>query len=53
MLSIELFLLTLNWAEEFIVPPAGLPNQGLIKITMQCIDFTKKNFPRGVLPVSC
>ena len=24
-------ILTLNWAEELIVPRAGLPNQGLIK----------------------
>ena len=24
-------ILTLNWAEELIVPPAGLPNLGLIK----------------------
>ena len=24
-------ILTLDWAEELIVPPAGLPNLGLIK----------------------
>ena len=47
------FLITLKWAEELNVPLAGLPNQGLIKSTMQSIDFTKKNFLRGVLPASC
>ena len=31
MLSIVLFILTLNWAGEMIMPFAGLPNQGLMK----------------------
>jgi hypothetical protein len=42
MLSIVLFLLTLNWAEELIVPPAGVPNQGLLKSTMQNIDYQEE-----------
>ena len=31
MLSIALFKKALNRAEELIVPPASVPNQGLIK----------------------
>ena len=28
------FHITLNWAEELIMPPASLPNQGLLKSTL-------------------
>ena len=47
------FILTLNQAKEIIVPPAGLPNQGLIKKHNANIGINKKNFLRGVLPVTC
>ena len=43
---------TFHWAEKVIVPRAGLPNQGLMKRTMQSIDFAKKNSLRCVLPAS-
>ena len=46
-------LLTINWAEELIVPPADLPNLGLLKKRNANIGIMKKNFLRGVLPPSC
>ena len=36
-----------------IMPSACLPNQGIIKKYNANIGITKKNFPRGVLPVTC
>ena len=53
MLSIALFKKALNREEELIVPPAGVPNQGLIKNTMLSMAFTKKKFLRGVFHLSC
>ena len=35
----------------FIMPPAGLPNEGLIEKALWL--FNRKNFLRGVLPASC
>ena len=35
----------------FIMPPAGLPNQGLIEKAL-CL-FDRKNLLRGVLPARC
>ena len=47
------FLLSITSVELFSVPPAGVPNEGLLKSTMQKMLFTKNNFQGVVLPVSC
>ena len=44
------FVLTIISAVQFNVLLAPLPNQGLMK---KIVLFTRKNFKRVILPVSC
>ena len=47
------FLLTIKTAEQLIVPPAGLPNQGLFKKYIEKLAFHQRELPWICLPVSC
>ena len=41
------FLSIIISAEQFIVPPAGLPNQGLLKEAQCKISFLRKELPES------